>query len=64
LHVSLAAAVPNGGLVEYIPQLGPVTREPMRIEAGHAVAPDEPGLGIAWDHDAIRSRRSAGTVVS
>jgi L-alanine-DL-glutamate epimerase-like enolase superfamily enzyme len=59
LHVSLVAAVPNGMYVEHIPQLRAITREEMRIEAGHAVAPDTPGLGIAWDRDAMDRRRVA-----
>lgn len=59
LHVSLVAAVPAGTYVEHIPQLRAVTSEPMTIEDGHAVAPDEPGLGIAWDRDAVDDRRVA-----
>jgi L-alanine-DL-glutamate epimerase-like enolase superfamily enzyme len=59
LHVSLVAAVPNGRYVEHIPQLRAVTLDQMRIEDGHAVAPDTPGLGIAWDRDAIEDRRKA-----
>jgi L-alanine-DL-glutamate epimerase-like enolase superfamily enzyme len=59
LHVSLVAAIPNGRYVEHIPQLRAVTRDRLRIEDGHAVAPDAPGLGIAWDRDAIEDRRVA-----
>ena len=59
LHVSLVAAVPNGRYVEHIPQLRAVTRGQLRIEGGCAVAPEEPGLGIAWDRDAIEDRRVA-----
>jgi L-alanine-DL-glutamate epimerase-like enolase superfamily enzyme len=29
----------------------------MEIVDGHAVAPDEPGLGIDWNRDAIDDRR-------
>jgi L-alanine-DL-glutamate epimerase-like enolase superfamily enzyme len=54
LHVSLCAAVPNARWVEYIPQLDSLTTEPMRIEEGHAVPSPAPGLGIAWDFDAIK----------
>jgi L-alanine-DL-glutamate epimerase-like enolase superfamily enzyme len=54
LHVSLCAAVPNARWVEYIPQLDSLTSEPMRIENGHAIPSDEPGLGIAWDFKAIK----------
>jgi L-alanine-DL-glutamate epimerase-like enolase superfamily enzyme len=57
LHVSLAAAIPNALYVEYIPQLRAVTTEEVKVEAGYAVAPSEPGLGIAWDRDAIERLR-------
>ena len=59
LHVSLAAAVPNGRFVEHIPQLRAITTRPMSVVDGRAVAPDEPGLGIAWDRDAMDDRRVA-----
>lgn len=59
LHVSLAAAVPNALYVEHIPQLRALTREEIAIVDGHAVAPSAPGLGIAWDHDAIDKGRVA-----
>ncbi|MCG5213213.1 mandelate racemase/muconate lactonizing enzyme family protein [Streptosporangium sp. KLBMP 9127] len=59
LHVSLVAAIPNGMYVEHIPQLRAITLQEMRIEEGHAVAPDVPGLGIAWDRDAMDIRRVA-----
>jgi L-alanine-DL-glutamate epimerase-like enolase superfamily enzyme len=53
LHVSLAAAVPNGTWVEYIPQLDPITTSRLSMRDGYAIAPDAPGLGIDWDTDAI-----------
>ena len=59
LHVSLVAAIPNGRYVEHIPQLRAVTRDRMRVENGHAVAPETPGLGIDWDRDAIEDRTVA-----
>ena len=59
IHVSLAAAVPNALYVEYIPQLQPLTTTGITIVAGHAVAPDEPGLGIAWDRVALARLRVA-----
>ena len=52
-----AAAVPNGRWVEHIPQLDDITLRGMRIEAGHAIPSEEPGLGIAWDMAAIEQRR-------
>jgi L-alanine-DL-glutamate epimerase-like enolase superfamily enzyme len=57
LHVGLTAAVPNGRWVEHIPQLDEITLRGMRIEAGHAIPSEEPGLGIAWDMTAIEQRR-------
>jgi len=57
LHVSLAAAVSNGGYVEHIPQLRGITRTEMEIIDGFAVAPSSPGLGIDWDLDAIDRQR-------
>ncbi|QKW17745.1 mandelate racemase/muconate lactonizing enzyme family protein [Kitasatospora sp. NA04385] len=59
LHVSLVAAVPNGAYVEYIPQLRAVTRTELTVRDGLAVAPDEPGIGIDWDLDALDLRRVA-----
>ncbi|SMG57919.1 mandelate racemase/muconate lactonizing enzyme family protein [Paraburkholderia susongensis] len=55
LHVSLCAAVSNATWVEYIPQLDTLTHKGVRIEDGYAYAPNEPGLGIDWDWDAIRA---------
>jgi L-alanine-DL-glutamate epimerase-like enolase superfamily enzyme len=59
LHVSLVAAVPNGRYVEHIPQLRAITRGELEVVDGHALAPDIPGLGIAWDRDAMDARRVA-----
>ncbi len=61
LHVSLCAAVPNARWVEYIPQLDTLTTEPMRIEQGHAIPSNDPGLGIAWDFAAIKAQTLPGS---
>lgn len=53
LHVNIGAAVPNTRWIEYIPQLDDITVEGMKIDAGRAIPSDQPGLGIAWDLDAI-----------
>ena len=58
LHVSLCAAVPNAAWVEYIPQLDDITASRIRVEGGYAYPPSTPGLGIAWDWDAIGARQS------
>ena len=57
LHVSLAAAIPNALYVEHIPQLRAVTTREVEVAGGRAVAPGDPGLGIAWDRDAIARAR-------
>jgi L-alanine-DL-glutamate epimerase-like enolase superfamily enzyme len=53
LHVSLVSAVPNGWMLEYIPQLDAITTSRLDLRDGMAHAPDHPGLGIDWDWDAI-----------
>ena len=63
LHVSLCAAVPNARWVEYIPQLDDLTTSRLRIEDGHAVAPETPGLGIEWDADQLKARRKFAPIV-
>jgi L-alanine-DL-glutamate epimerase-like enolase superfamily enzyme len=60
LHVALCCAVPNARWVEYIPQLDELTSHGMTIRDGYAVPSEEPGLGIAWDWEAIDSRRIEG----
>jgi L-alanine-DL-glutamate epimerase-like enolase superfamily enzyme len=61
LHVSLCAAVPNARWVEYIPQLDDLTLSGMTIENGRAIPSSEPGLGIAWDFDAINRQAVEGS---
>jgi len=56
LHVSLCAGVPNARWVEYIPQLDDITHSRIRVQAGFAYPPSDPGLGIAWDWKAITQR--------
>jgi L-alanine-DL-glutamate epimerase-like enolase superfamily enzyme len=63
LHVSLAAAVPNGRWVEHIPQLDEVALNGVTIHEGCAVPPEEPGLGIEWNWPAIDQRRVGGTTL-
>lgn len=53
LHLPLVCAAPNARWLEYIPQLEALMAEPIRIEDGYAHASDVPGLGIAWNWEAI-----------
>ena len=64
LHVSLCAAAPAAAWVEYIPQLDAVATSRMKIEDGHAIAPDAPGLGIAWRWDELQRRARSSHVIS
>ena len=57
IHVSLAAAVPNGLYVEHIPQLRGITHTELKIENGFALVPTTPGIGIDWNFDAIDKLR-------
>jgi L-alanine-DL-glutamate epimerase-like enolase superfamily enzyme len=56
LHVSLCGATPAAAWVEYIPQLDAVATSRLAIVDGHAVVPEDPGLGIAWRWDELRRR--------
>ena len=60
LHAGLCAAVPNAPWVEYIPQLDAITTSRLAITDGCAVPSAAPGLGIAWDWQAIAVRRVDG----
>jgi len=53
LHVAICCAAPNARWLEYIPQLDDITSEPMAIRDGYATPSPAPGLGIAWDFEAI-----------
>lgn len=53
LSVTLAAAVRNSLIVEYIPQMEPVLKRRLRIEDGYAVPSDTPGHGIEFDREAL-----------
>ncbi len=55
LHLPLAAAIPNSLFVEYIPSLDPVLTEPLKMVEGCFVPSEEPGLGIPFDWDRLRS---------
>jgi L-alanine-DL-glutamate epimerase-like enolase superfamily enzyme len=61
LHVALCCAVPNARWVEYIPQLDTLTSEPMMRRDGRAYPSTAPGLGIAWDADALRRQTVEGS---
>ena len=61
LHVALCCATPNSRWLEYIPQLDELTSEPMRIRDGCAEPNNAPGLGVAWDLEAIERLTAEGS---
>jgi L-alanine-DL-glutamate epimerase-like enolase superfamily enzyme len=61
LHVSLVSAVPNGWMLEYIPQLDAITTSRLDLREGRGHAPDRAGLGIDWDWNAIAAQTVEGS---
>ncbi len=49
----LLAVSPTCHWLEYMDWADAILTEPTRIEAGHAVIPDRPGSGFAWDEEAV-----------
>jgi mandelate racemase len=53
----LLAATPTAHWLEYMDWAAPVLAEPLKIVDGHALAPDRPGNGLAWNPDAVARYR-------
>lgn len=53
----LAAASPNCPIVEHMPWWQPLFRDKLRMEDGHLLLPETPGLGIDPDPDALQHFR-------
>jgi L-alanine-DL-glutamate epimerase-like enolase superfamily enzyme len=51
----MVAACPNGLTVEYMPWMLCLYEETPKIEDGHLVLPQKPGLGLKFDEKAIKS---------
>lgn len=54
LSLTVAAAVPNSMLIEYIPQMEPVLSTRIKIVNGCAIPPDIPGHGIPFNEQALQ----------
>jgi len=53
IDAHLMAVTPHGLMIEYIPWLAPIFERPVVIDRGHAVVPQEPGIGTDIRADAI-----------
>jgi mandelate racemase len=53
----LLAATPTAHWLEYMDWANPILAEPMKIVDGHAVIPERPGNGLAWNPDAVARYR-------
>jgi mandelate racemase len=49
----LLAASPTAHRLEYLDTAGSILKEPLRIEDGHALVPEGPGIGLEWDEEAV-----------
>lgn len=64
IHVHLIAGIPNGLTVEYMPWTLPFFEETPAIEGGELVVPQKPGLGLAFDRDAITHYAIGSSTIS
>lgn len=57
IQVHLAAAIPNGIFIEFIPQLGQVLQEELALKEGYFTPPARPGHGILFDWEKLEKYR-------
>ncbi len=53
ISAHLLAVTPTGHWLEYVDWANPILQEPLKVENGHAIAPDVPGSGIRWDEAGV-----------
>ena len=53
VSVHLLAASPTADRLEYLDHARPILEMPIRIEEGHALVPEAPGIGLEWNEDAV-----------
>ena len=53
VSIHLLTASPTCDWLEYVDWASPVLQQPFAVRGGTAIAPDEPGTGIAWNEDAV-----------
>jgi mandelate racemase len=50
----LLAVTPTCHWLEYVDWAVPILREPLKLEGGHVVPSNAPGVGMSWDEEAVR----------
>ena len=53
ISAHLLAVSNTAHFLEYVDWANPVLQQPLAIEGGHAIIPERPGHGMAWDEAAI-----------
>jgi mandelate racemase len=53
ISTHLLAVSPTGHHLEYLDLASPLLKEPVRIEDGHALVPEGPGIGLEWGEEAV-----------
>jgi mandelate racemase len=53
ISTHLLAASPTAHRLEYLDLAAPILTEPVKIEDGHALVPNGPGIGLEWDEQAV-----------
>lgn len=57
MSAHLAAITPTVHWLEYVDWAAAILEEPLAIEQGHAIVPQRPGNGLAWDRRAVERYR-------
>ena len=57
VSAQLLAATPTAHWLEYVDWAAPVLAEPIAISDGHAIIPERPGNGLAWNPAAVERYR-------
>ncbi len=53
ISAHLLAVTPTCHWLEYMDWGGAILKEPVKIENGHVLIPDRPGIGMEWDEQAV-----------
>ena len=53
ISAHLLTVSPTCHWLEYVDWANPILKEPLRIQNGHAIVSDAPGIGISWDEAAV-----------